>query len=312
MVDTLGRVLRYYREQNHYSQGEVCNGLCSVATLARIEQGERISDSLLGESLLGRIGRELSVFELILNEEDYQLYKLREQIQTEMVRHDVDTALEQLKKYRQQMDGSPRLNEQFCLFCEVKCDVTLEKAADEIKEKALAALRLTKPQEELWFTHRQLYTQTEIELLIILLHYDFFAMDEEIEKRLLQLLHFVEQMCSQRKKDQLGLLIVSELICCIRHQQNTARALFYIDRAIGFIGKGRGIRQLDRLHFLRAQMLEKRYCGQLDIVSVKYEIQKECLMAYSICEILDEGECLAEIEHFCNEKMQWLITESVM
>ena len=58
----------------------MCSGICSQSTLSRVEQGSRELDSLTSEMLLGRIGREVTRFELILNAEDYYLNQLRIEI----------------------------------------------------------------------------------------------------------------------------------------------------------------------------------------------------------------------------------------
>ena len=72
---TLGVLLYRTREKKHLSLLDVCSGICSQSTLSRVEQGSRELDSLTSEMLLGRIGREVTRFELILN--DYYLNQLR-------------------------------------------------------------------------------------------------------------------------------------------------------------------------------------------------------------------------------------------
>ena len=70
---TMGVVLNYYRKKYKLRQEDVCSGICSIATFSRLEQGYREIDSLMGELLLGRIGKEVTLFETLLNEEDYIL-----------------------------------------------------------------------------------------------------------------------------------------------------------------------------------------------------------------------------------------------
>lgn len=57
------------------ARGFVRSRLCRC-----VEQGSRELDSLTSEMLLGRIGREVTRFELILNAEDYYLNQLRIEI----------------------------------------------------------------------------------------------------------------------------------------------------------------------------------------------------------------------------------------
>ena len=78
---TMEIVLKYFRKKYNLSQEEICEGICSVTTLSRLEQGNREIDSLLGQTLLGRIGKEVTLFETMLNEADFELWKIRTEIE---------------------------------------------------------------------------------------------------------------------------------------------------------------------------------------------------------------------------------------
>lgn len=93
-------VLKYYREKYHLRQEDICRGICSVTTLSRLEQGSREVDSLLGQTLLGRIGKEVTLFETILSEQDYELWKMREQIEKSVENNQVKTAKKKIREYR--------------------------------------------------------------------------------------------------------------------------------------------------------------------------------------------------------------------
>ena len=79
-INTLGAVLKYYREKYEIVQDDLCDGICIPAELSKTESGEKVIDSLVAERLLGRIGKTVLQFELLLNDEDYGLWKLREEI----------------------------------------------------------------------------------------------------------------------------------------------------------------------------------------------------------------------------------------
>lgn len=55
--NTLGILLSYYRTKYKLSMEQMIDGICSVSTLHRIENGGREVDSLV-ETLLGRIGKK--------------------------------------------------------------------------------------------------------------------------------------------------------------------------------------------------------------------------------------------------------------
>lgn len=76
----VGITIQFYRKKYNISQSKLCKGLCSVATLSRIETGEREEDGLLLETLLERIGISPNKFEFILEASDYSAFQLRNKI----------------------------------------------------------------------------------------------------------------------------------------------------------------------------------------------------------------------------------------
>ena len=40
-LNTIGEILRFYREKYNFKQSDVCNGICSISTLSRIENGNK-------------------------------------------------------------------------------------------------------------------------------------------------------------------------------------------------------------------------------------------------------------------------------
>ena len=53
-LNTVGIALSYYREKYGLSMTQVCEGICSPATMFRIEEGYREVDSLVSATLLSR------------------------------------------------------------------------------------------------------------------------------------------------------------------------------------------------------------------------------------------------------------------
>lgn len=107
-----------------------------------------------------------------------------------------------------------------------------------------------------------------------------------------------------------------ELIRLEQRMQNPDMELSYINQGIDFVAQGREIEGLDRLHFLRAQALLRRYRAALEKGNLsaagdhdaRKEIQRECLMAYSICEVFGDRQQMETIRRFCGEELRWQIT----
>ena len=115
-LNTIGEILRFYREKYNFKQSDVCNGICSISTLSRIENGNKAADSLILECLLGRIGKEVLQFEMILNDYDYSLWMLRKQIEREFVRNDKRLTEKILNIYQEQMPQNENVHKQFYMY----------------------------------------------------------------------------------------------------------------------------------------------------------------------------------------------------
>ena len=114
--NTLGTILSFYRKKYEFLQQQICDGICSLATLSRIEKGINEMDSLVSESLLGRIGKEVTRFEIILNDEDYELWQMREDIKKFIQDGENEKAEALLEVYKKQTVENHPVHKQFYLF----------------------------------------------------------------------------------------------------------------------------------------------------------------------------------------------------
>lgn len=299
-------MLSYYRKKEKLTLDKICDGLCSPVTLERIEKGERIADSLLGELLLERIGKEAEQFELLLNDEDYALWHTRKEMQESIEIQDYECLRRQTTEYRAMLKGCSNLHEQFCLFCETMIAIADGESRENICEKAWQALQLTKT--DIDKGKHILYTQIEIKLILLLIEYDYMDSAEEAEDELLKLLWYVETFYTERRKEEIGVTIILKLFDLAKSSRDEKKALEYLDKGIAFISQGRGMKGLEKLHFLKAQMLFRQYDDGQGQTEQRQAIQRECLMAYCICEVMGYTEKMKEIERFCEEKMAWQIT----
>lgn len=308
-INTLGVVLSFYREKENLLPEQVCAGLCSCATLERIERGERIADSLLGKLLLERIGKEVEQFELLLNDEDYALWHTRGEMRESLRTQDYERLRRQVTEYRAMPKNYPNLHEQFCLYCETMMAAAEGESGEKICETAWQALQLTKTGigNEKRKGHI-LYTQTEIELILLLIEDGYMDSADGAERELLKLLWYVENFHTERRKEETGVIIALKLFELAQNRGDEKKALEYIDKGISFISQGRGVKGLENLHFLKAQILAWKHDGRQGQPERKQAIQRECLMAYCICEVMGFTEKMKEIEIFCEEKLAWQIT----
>ncbi len=307
-INTLGVVLSYYREKYGFSQEEICNGICSVPTLSRAEQGVRAIDSLMGESLLGRIGKGITRFELILNDEDYDKWKHRDTIQRLVKKKDYEAAKKCINAYREQLTEEQHLHHQFCRYYEVKIAEARSEDVKIVSDMALEALILTKPDFRYNITKKQAYTPIEIELLVSIIHANCTKVVEDPEMELNFLFHYVKRYYSGRVMERLGTRILIELIEVRQKNGDHMKVIEYVDKAISFISEGRGIQQIAMLHFTKAKAIQLLYSDTVKWEIWEAECKRECMMAYCTYFVQNDEVGLSNIEKYCEEVLRWQIT----
>ena len=77
MSESLGMILKKLRKEQEIGQKDLCRGICSISTLSRIELGVREPEQILFESLITRLGKDSTKWELILAENDKKLFEKR-------------------------------------------------------------------------------------------------------------------------------------------------------------------------------------------------------------------------------------------
>lgn len=73
----LGKVIKHVRERRGFSQKQLCQGLCTVATLSRFESGEQSPSWDCVHSMLERLGMTRDEYTAILTADEIHLDKMR-------------------------------------------------------------------------------------------------------------------------------------------------------------------------------------------------------------------------------------------
>lgn len=306
-INTLGAVLKYYREKYEIVQDDLCDGICIPAVLSKVESGEKIIDSLVAERLLGRIGKTVLQFELLLNDEDYGLWKLREEIKKAEQIEDYVQMEFLLEDYRKQMP-SKSVHKQFYLYHCAKCKLFDGASRETICQMLYEALLLTKSKADEMDVC--LCNPIEIEMLLFLYQNHFSKWENrDVEKELLKILSHVQKIYSGRLKQEMETRILLELIAYEKQMGDYIRVIKYADEAIGFLSQGRSLEHIAELHFIKAQMIEKLYNQSKEWDIEQRACKRECLMAYHVFDIMEQEDKRRELERYCEEKLGWRITK---
>ena len=284
--NTLGVVLFYYRRKYRITQGELCQGICSIATLSRIEMGFKEVDSLMSEGLLGRFGKEVTRFEIILNDRDYFLWEKRNEIEASIKAENYIKAEEQLTSYRNETQEDHHLHKQFCLICKAKLDSALEIEKREIYRVLINGLNLTKPSFRIKNETNYLFNQMEIEIILMLIHLEYDGWErQEKEELLLSIFKNISKMYSEHQKEMTGIRILTALLEIEKKDENNSKIIKYSDKALDFISQSRGIQSIAEIRFIKAKAMEEQYRQKKSWKKYKILCMEECLMAYYVFDL---------------------------
>ena len=79
-IKEIGRMLYQLRTKRGISQEELCQGICSVATLSRFEAGERRLDIFVFHALFQRVGKSTEHINVMLTIEEFIYFVKRRNI----------------------------------------------------------------------------------------------------------------------------------------------------------------------------------------------------------------------------------------
>lgn len=88
----LGNIIKDTRLELNYSQSKLCYGICSNATLSKIEHNEMAPSYFILETLLERLGIYLDDFTFFVSDVEYKFYNFINQIEYLFFNNDIESA----------------------------------------------------------------------------------------------------------------------------------------------------------------------------------------------------------------------------
>ena len=115
-VDGIGKIILKEREKLGISQTELCGGICSVATLSRLEWGEQNIGKWSIDVLMQRLGKSQDNFWTIVHIGDYTLLERRRTIRNAIIRGEYEEAEREIQEYENSIYVQ-NIHEQFLVEC---------------------------------------------------------------------------------------------------------------------------------------------------------------------------------------------------
>lgn len=143
LFDRMGRFIGQLRDHEDVTLSQLSHGLCSVAFLNRIENGEREIGKQMTDAFFQRLGKPVELFERILDWDEFQQWSRRQEIITALHHGDIETARSGLGKYL--TDDAELLDQQFAKIIEINCRHLSGADAKALLPMVCEALELTQP-----------------------------------------------------------------------------------------------------------------------------------------------------------------------
>lgn len=138
-----GAMIRQRREELGYTQEELADGICSVPTLSRIENGERLPTKEHSEMLLQRLGYADAVAMQFVSEQSFALHNLKYRIRQAVIHNQKAEGLALLDEFESLADKDNRVCQQFLLLN--RTIFADDLSSQERANRFLTAIRMTRP-----------------------------------------------------------------------------------------------------------------------------------------------------------------------
>lgn len=302
----IGAAILYFRESYHISQSRLCKGLCSVATLSRIEAGERDVDSLLLETLLERLGKTPNQFELILTDLDYMLYQSREDIIKELQNKNAAKAYELLSQYEERAESKSNVHMQFIISCRALLNELNGGTAKTTIDLLMEAIAYTVPDFKTYRIKDYFLSNRELNIIIEVVQKMISnGMNLQAKEILEQVLDYLDSHVAMEKRNKLYPKVAYIAASIYMQEQNMAKALEMSNKGLE---RNKGNQEMDyigELNLVKARSRE----GLLKKQEIWVEYKKECLklylQAYYTLEFYGELEAADQIRKHLQEEYEW-------
>lgn len=305
----IGQVIRKLREDKKISLELLSRGLCSVTTLCRIENENRVPDMLLTEVLLQRLGKSPDKFEIFINKEEFKLYESREEIEKLLEKEDFEQLEIKLTDYESKINKSNVLQQQF-----VKRIKAYKCLKQDNKREALKllneAIELTLPEIRLHKYKEFLFGFEEIKLCTMLADvYDGLELQEEAYTLRKELYYYLSgEYIDEEEKLKVFPKLTYQLAKHELESDNGEKALEVCEKGLELLCANGRLMYLPELLYtkcLAIELLKEKCNSKFNIDDIYDEYKK----LYYITQILHDNEMLEKVKEHVWEEYQWEFTE---
>ena len=190
----MGIMIGKERAKRRISLNVLAAGLCDKSVLHRIEMGDRGFDRLTLVRLWERLGKTPERFQIIMSDEEYELWERRQKIAEAVDRWEFARARRKLEQYREDAKDKPKIHQQFAGYYELIIrEAEGQTPLEELRKDCLKLIRITMPFCD--YADWSLYYLGQMELMLQLWNYrclEEMGQQSEAEEGYRKLLRYIE------------------------------------------------------------------------------------------------------------------------
>ena len=141
----IGDFIRETRIRKGYTQEEVSYGICTTASLSRIENGAQKPGRLILEKLFERLGTENNLFNTFVNREEMELYSAIQELIRNITDQDVSKIETQVEIVEKMTKETSVLENQCLYFAKGELSRQRDKNNEKAMELYMKAIHITLP-----------------------------------------------------------------------------------------------------------------------------------------------------------------------
>ena len=141
----IGDYIREIRDRKDYTQEDVCFGICTAATLSRIENGHQRPGRYILDKLMERLGVENSFFDMYVNCDEMELYELLQEVAKDIADGKVEELELRTQRLEELVKDPSGIEGQFLYYA--KGEIARKRGAseEEVMDWLMRAIHITLP-----------------------------------------------------------------------------------------------------------------------------------------------------------------------
>lgn len=286
-----GKYLMQLRRKDNISMSVICDGICNVSTMSRIENGEKDVSKIVQDRFLGRLGVAPENFENMIFSDEYERWELRQKIISLIQHEEMDEAeqlLEHLEKSGKLFERSKSSEDldailELQFYLSMKAQISCYRCAGEKEIRKLYADAL-----------RQTVTGFEAKQG----HHDFFANKRLSVEEINLLIEYGRYMPEKRG--------ITFMRCIVEYIENLSLEKLAMAKVYP-----KAVYYLYLLEERKGINNDKKIRKLLQLVTDAIECLRDSLRLFYLCELLDiKMEIIKKLEGTNTDKWD-LLTESL-